>query len=223
MSGNANSGYRTTLERRLERYAEAIEVFERGEGAPRLRQIVPLLLAGCEIGEIQERLGCGRSVIYSFLNDPTRQHERERKIKFYGECMDCGAPTAYRVMPTTAKRCLRCHHAYVHAGAEARYIDAIREWNRLYGQPPSAMDWNVAMARHHAHPERFAEILRRQRERDWPVASGVVAFFGTWNAAIEAAGFTAMSAGGDRRRHDEWLEHVRDGNHRRWADAAQGA
>ena len=61
---------------------------------------------------------------------------------------------------------------------------AIRRWTRRYGEPPGADDWSAAMAR--GRPEKLARL----RERDWPCAPTVQHYFGSWNAAIEAAGLT---------------------------------
>jgi DNA-binding CsgD family transcriptional regulator len=79
------------------------------------------------------------------------------------------------------------------------------EWTRLYGVPPSAMDWNVPMARRSATPERAALLAERYSEHVWPSTSTTASKFGSWNAMIEAAGLPAVPGGRRRTRaRDQW-------------------
>lgn len=78
-------------------------------------------------------------------------------------------------------------------------IAAILYWNIKYGRPPSAADWNVAERRgnHEARLARFYDGW-------WPHVNTVRHHFGSWNAAIKAAGFEPLSVG-----HKSW-ERGRD-------------
>lgn len=71
-----------------------------------------------------------------------------------------------------------------------RYSDddilaAIRRWNETYGRPPTAADWSPSRARRQGDEE----MVRRYLEGDWPSFGVVINHFGTWNAALAAAGF----------------------------------
>lgn len=74
-------------------------------------------------------------------------------------------------------------------------IDAIQEFNRIYDRLPSAMDWNVAMARNAGRPDL---VDRFYADACWPHTGSVYGRqgrFESWNAAIEAAGFTPRAWG----------------------------
>jgi hypothetical protein len=70
-------------------------------------------------------------------------------------------------------------------------VQAITSWAELYGAPPAASDWNPAMARRQGRPDR----AERHAAGDWPFASTVVRYFGSWGAAIEAAGWHSRPPG----------------------------
>jgi len=73
----------------------------------------------------------------------------------------------------------------------SRIVEAIREYHRRYGRPPRSIDWSVAAARWRwgEDSEKFREVKRRWDEGDWPHDRTVRDVFGTWNAALRAAGF----------------------------------
>lgn len=68
----------------------------------------------------------------------------------------------------------------------------MREWARLYGRQPSSRDWSPAQARRGGRPDVVAIF----EAGDWPHSSSVSHLFGSWNAAIVAAGFTPRRSGG---------------------------
>lgn len=63
--------------------------------------------------------------------------------------------------------------------SEQDYIDAIQRWAREHGEPPRMADWRPAVG-------------------DYPSTSAVEERFGSWNAAIRAAGFTPRPPGRPR-------------------------
>lgn len=70
---------------------------------------------------------------------------------------------------------------------EQRIIDALQEWARIYGQPPTTVDWapNIARARgNEEQARRFEEGFARG---DWPWFSIVITRFGSWNRGLAAA------------------------------------
>jgi transposase len=73
------------------------------------------------------------------------------------------------------------------------------EWVRLYGVPPTSVDWNLPSADRVCGPERLAQIRDRHEGAVWPSATTVVHLFGRWNAMMEEVGIPTISVGG--RRH----------------------
>lgn len=116
--------------------------------------------------------------------------ERCRKETLYGgRCMDCGAVTnGSNGRGKAHKRCLSCYSRHAHERrlwTPETVIEAIQAWAHEYGAPPTATEWNPGQ--HHMKPGAA------ERYYDGPlVAPPVVAVqreFGSWAAAIEAAGF----------------------------------
>jgi hypothetical protein len=71
-------------------------------------------------------------------------------------------------------------------------LDAVREWTRLTGAPPTLYDWSPAHA-----PAGHSGASRYLAERGrWPSASSVARRFGSLRAAVERAGVS----GAHRRR-----------------------
>lgn len=144
---------------------------------------------GCG-AEIDQPKGSGRPRIWC--------SDRCRKTTLYaGECCDCGASTCGDGGRASApKRCAPCAHAEQAAQSYWQpelILTRIREWNARYGSPPTAADWNPALIR---------SAVRRDAVRatfdagDWPYVTEVVRRFGSWNAAIKAAGCTPRKSGG---------------------------
>lgn len=77
----------------------------------------------------------------------------------------------------------------------AAIISAIQDYAEIYGVPPSAIDWNVAMAREKGYTDR----VQRWEENDWPGTSIVQRVFGSWRGALAEAGFGDQI--GKWRRH----------------------
>lgn len=121
-----------------------------------------------------------------------------KRTCYSGSCVDCGARTAYSGQARPSDRCIPCANALngierMHWTREA-ILNAIREWTKEYGSPPTTLDWGPTKARELGRVEqaqRFEEAGGR-----WPWFTGVVAMFGRWNTAITEAGFEPRRAGG---------------------------
>jgi hypothetical protein len=73
-------------------------------------------------------------------------------------------------------------------------VAAMQVWAEEYGEPPAVPDWAAALARDLGDEER---ARRYEAMTDvWPSHSTVFREFGSWNAAVEAAGFTPRPAHG---------------------------
>jgi hypothetical protein len=66
-----------------------------------------------------------------------------------------------------------------------RIIAAMRGWAEQYGEPPRSREWSL----HKLQAARDSEGIERYVSGGWPSASTVEDYFGSWNAAIKAAGF----------------------------------
>jgi hypothetical protein len=103
----------------------------------------------------------------------------------------------------------------VHKTRRDRYthdeiIAAILRWADAHdGEPPAQAAWNPALCRGRARAMAVRAVGHLQRiaeydSGDWPSEETVRKYFGCWNAALAAAGFSARlrSSGGQPREHD---------------------
>lgn len=154
---------------------------------------------GLKIREIGERMGFAITTVNAWLSDPDRSKEIARKNSYRGTCEECGSSTNGSNGPGKAGRHCRNCAPDVHAKwSKPRIVAAIQQWAQRYGQPPTCTDWMPAIARHHGSPSA-ADKQARYEADDWPCTNEVRRRFGTWNAAIEAAGFEPMTSGQRRR------------------------
>jgi hypothetical protein len=117
---------------------------------------------------------------------------RCRKQTLYaGACVDCGAPTnGYDGPGKASERCVPCRKRFDHENRQwtpETIVAAIQRWADEHGGvPPTASDWNNTLSR---------QLGRGPHGDDYPSASVVQHEFGTWSAAIKAAGFDAFTPG----------------------------
>jgi hypothetical protein len=71
-------------------------------------------------------------------------------------------------------------------------IEKILEWHALYGEPPTAADWNPSLARWRAQEWR----IERYRAGEWPAVNAAKRpFEGSFSAAVRAAGLEPHGPG----------------------------
>jgi hypothetical protein len=192
---------------RLARYSEAVALVDAGKAPGRVSEAVALVRQGLKGAEIAEAMGIGRSQVFALLKDPLGVQARERKGKRYGLCADCGRKVFNSGSYDIQERCAACHGLHQRAQSAAWIIEAIQDWHERYGVPPSAQDWNTAPSQlEQMHPERRLIHQARIAERKWPRTSSVQSAFGTWSAAIEAAGLTPTRPG-HRIDPETWRRH----------------
>lgn len=153
---------------------------------------------GLLLWEIGSRMGCiSLKTVWDLLNDPdlVKHRERRRKYrrKYGGKCERCGAPTDGSRGPAKASRhCRECAPIAATTWTREAVVAAIQRFAERYGRQPSATDFNPALARALGNPargERFYE------DGDYPNTSTVIQAFGSWSAAIAAAGFEPLKPG----------------------------
>jgi hypothetical protein len=133
-----------------------------------------------------------------------------------GECVDCGGPTERSRRSREGKRCETCLRLWIGSDegraartrwTNERVIEAIVWWAAEHGEPPALLDFSPRHCFDRGDLERglHAERLIAEGHICWFMTA--VHRFGSWNAAILAAGFTPRApkatpenAARDRRR-----------------------
>jgi hypothetical protein len=171
----------------------------RGTRAELADEVTRLRAQGRNGLEIAAHLGISRSYAYELIHDPTGDIARERKRRYERNCVGCGAVVNPNGLKQKSLRCRTCATAESTIWTPERIVFAIRAWAEENGDIPAAIDWNPAMARANGHLDKVEKFYS---EDAWPDLSTVQARFGSWSAAIRAAGFTPRPRGvkkGDRR------------------------
>lgn len=161
----------------------------------RVVEIRRLIAAGHTHAAVAEIMGLSRSTVRNYIYDPSGLKNRTRKDSYRKPCPDCG-----RLMdgsngrgPNSSKHCRSCapnHHSRI--WTREMIIDCIRDFADKYGKPPGARDWNPP----DAISDYRDDIAERFHEDGcWPYVDTVQRLFGSWNAAIEAAGFKPLKPG----------------------------
>lgn len=159
---------------------------------------------------IAKELCISRSYASMLDADPDRSKERARKDSYRGTCEGCGARTDGSNGPASAPRlCLDCT---VQRRRDERYwrpetiIAAFQDFARVMGRGPAAVDKMIANGG--APSLRRTLSLERIAEADKAFALGVRLpqpgivnrEFGSWTAALRAAGLPPNSTGAHGHR-----------------------
>lgn len=159
---------------------------ERVERAHDLRE------QGLSLRDVAKEMGLAYSTVADYFWDAkgTRLNaEHERRRNRSRPCAECGEATKGRW-------CEGCIRRGVNTlWTRERIIEAIQECAELIGDVPTAMHFNPAFARKHGQLDRAA----LHRVCHWPQNFTIQKRFGTWNAALEAAGFATRPGRTGRR------------------------
>jgi hypothetical protein len=119
------------------------------------------------------------------------------RARYGNRCDLCGDITAGSLGRKRAPlRCRPCKDKEWTRYSRMLILACIEMWNDLYGMPPRAYDWNPRIA---PSGQRRREAEERLDHGHWPSVSVVRRQFGSWNAALETAGFEP------RNRHQKRL------------------
>lgn len=147
--------------------------------------------------EIGAALGVSSKTAHDYYSDPDGSKAWARKHRT--ACYVCGAVTnSGTPSKSDGTRCRSCSDAEAAEAGRVWMIRRIRDWYYRFGQPPTAPDWNRAEYCRLLHPAA-ADRQHAAAAEQWPSTNGVVNAFGSWNAGVEAAGFTPVRSGGGRR------------------------
>jgi hypothetical protein len=162
----------------------------------RVTQITELLDKGFTRMDIGSLLDLTYSTVTDYITDPTGEKKRTRRTRYSQPCPDCGKPMdgSNGFGPSAPTHCYECAPRHYDHSVWTRDIitDCIKDYADQYGHPPSAMDWNPAMAR-----SNYRDDIAERFETDacWPYANCVQRLFGSWSAGIQAAGFEPLKPG----------------------------
>lgn len=167
--------------------------------AENVREALALHAEGLTAREIGVRLGVKRSTAAAWVNDPDLTGQKQRRHRYAGTCADCGGPTdGSNGASKAATRCATCAAARTHderPWTPEAIVGSFRAYHERYGRSPTATDtWGFTpTGRIRLSAERLAEI---PAGHVLPQPSAVRREFGSWRAALEAAGLPANRPGG---------------------------
>lgn len=153
--------------------------------------------------------GIPRNTIYRWLNpgyaEANRLNSRKAKQRRTGTCEDCGKETRYsghaeRADSGVSRFCPAC--AAIRNGeaqkvwTRDRIIAAIQWWATFYGEPPAIADFNPTQAVYMGDYRRATRAEHHIKAGQIPWFVTAVREFGSWNAAITAAGLTPRARHG---------------------------
>lgn len=147
--------------------------------------------------QLQEHFGVKKDTIRRWLDpeydERAKASQRARKESYQGTCVICGTPTSGSYGPNNVQTLCYEHKMQnrppkPHLWPKERIIKAMQDWETIFGEPPSMVDWNSTQARKMGDFDR-ADYFDQNKDL-WPWFSQVFRAFGSWNAGIEAAGFT---------------------------------
>jgi hypothetical protein len=127
---------------------------------------------GWTLAEIAELWNVSATTVHGWIRDPDLSRQRARRDSYRVPCPECGRP-----MSGEGETCGACRKTWTRDAVVA----AIRDWADEHdGVPPTSTEFNPPVG----SPAR----VERESGR-WPARSTVLAAFGSWNAAMLAAGF----------------------------------
>lgn len=180
--------------------------------------------------QISSELGVSLSALNNALNDPDGTKQRARRDTYVGSCVDCGAETRSDGTSQSSPRCLVCAPLAARIWTEDKCVEAIQEFARRYGAPPTVTDLSPALARQTAlkvTPEKAVRYIEKadrfERDACWPWSHSLSERFGSFANALAAAGFGANARQARWSRdliialmHDWELEHGSPPTYSEW-------
>lgn len=161
--------------------------------AGRYAQIKPMRDSGMLLREIAEATGLSTSTVHDILLDPSGEAARRRKRRYERPCVDCGTTINPNGIRAEVVRCLPCNGKHVREMSRRWILDSINEWVDLFGVPPTALDWNPALAR--TQGSEWKADRYEATGRAWPSVSLCQDNFGSWRETLIAAGYEPFESG----------------------------
>jgi hypothetical protein len=139
----------------------------------------PLELSLGERVEAAQRLHAGRLSVAAIARELQLD---SRTIRRYLAASLCGCGQNCVVKGMICQACAQRLAVRRAEWTATEFKDALIEWGRLEGTPPSESDWQSG---------RAARGRWKREYPTWPAAHVARRLFGSWNAAVQAAGFDA--------------------------------
>lgn len=136
-------------------------------------------------GGTRECPGCGADLTGTHGKRKWCSERCRKDASYSGVCRVCGGKVAYNGTATPGDLCSTCAPGEHKRWTAEAVIAAIQSWAATYGEPPTARDWNCS-----SEVSDADRVRQRFEDGDWPWFNTVQYVFGSWNAGIEAAGFT---------------------------------
>jgi hypothetical protein len=166
--------------------------------AERVEQITALRAEGLTAREIGEILGITKSAVRNIICDPDGSKQRERRKRYQGVCINCGAPTdganGYAKAPERCQACWSLYQSTLKVWTRETVLDAILRFAAKFGRPPTATEW-LHVDRENNYPS-CQSVYRSDSRSTSPFAS--------WAEAIEAAGFPRPRQG--QGPNEQWWD-----------------
>ena len=144
--------------------------------AKKARVAKELANKGVTWAEIATALGTTPGYAYELTIDPNGDKARSRREARSRPCQDCGRPTSQAIY----LRCSTCSGLRRQKWPKEAILAAIKSFANEKGKVPSAPDFAIC-----------------DRSK-YPTPRTVQTAFGSWSAAIEAAGFTPRNSGASK-------------------------
>jgi hypothetical protein len=148
---------------------------------------------GHSLRSIGDRYGVTRERIRQIVADNYPEvpkemaHYREEQSRWKRVCPECGGPKA-----PASKQCKQCLISQTTKWTPDAIVEAMQEYQRRYGKTPSCTEWNPSLARWRNLP---ATADRFYADGCWPHVQTVLQRFGSWRAAVDAAGLAPNRVG----------------------------
>lgn len=164
--------------------------------------------------EIAHRLGVSRSYAQQLLNDPDGSQARARKDSYSQPCPRCGEPmTGSGGLSAVPDRCAACAASEQHEQrywTRERIVEAFQAFAAVAGRPPASTDPHAAYNSQRFSDERRADGDTARHAVRLPHPATVKQEFGSWPAAVRAAGFDPAPTGGAGHRNVNVAAPARD-------------
>lgn len=165
--------------------------------AERAAEAARLRAEGLIYKDIAARIGTSVSYAQELVTDPDGSGALARKARLYSfECSGCGKTIVANGTKELANRtgyCQPCLGARERGMSRRWILESMAEWEDRFGVPPTATDWNPQAA--YAKSVAWKAQRLADTDRPWPSVSSVQAIFGSWNAALQAAGYDTFEPG----------------------------
>jgi predicted transcriptional regulator len=181
------------------------------ERRQRIATVRELRARGLLQREIAAEMGISRNNVSDLLADPENTKKRARRLIYGGTCKRCGALTdgsqGNKASPEICKDCAALELHEQREWTKERIIAAFITFRERVGRAPTTVDIHVLSGapsiERRLSDARVAEIKALPRDLRLPHYDLVRREFGSWPAALEAAGLPPNPTGGAGHRVKE--------------------